>query len=200
MDAFADICYYFFMQEFPLAQAFTFIESGPVIMLTTSDAGRPNIMVASWHMVIDFHPRIAIATGDWNYSFAALMKTKECVISIPTISMLDTVISIGTTSGEFINKFAKFNLTPQTGAKVGAPLINECMANIECRVIDHIKSHDMVILEGVKAWIDDNNRRDKTVFHYRGDGTFVADGKIFQRYKRMRPKMAIADQWMVLNV
>jgi len=38
-------------------------------------------------------------TGAWNYSFAALQRTRECVIAIPTVDLLDRVVGVGTCSG-----------------------------------------------------------------------------------------------------
>jgi flavin reductase (DIM6/NTAB) family NADH-FMN oxidoreductase RutF len=54
------------MRPLKLGKAFTLLESGPVVLVTTSDRGKPNIMTISWTMVLDFTPRFAIATGEWN--------------------------------------------------------------------------------------------------------------------------------------
>lgn len=171
-------------------KAFTLIEPGPVVMVTTSDdRGRHNIMTISWHMVMDFTPRFALLTGPWNYSYAALRKTGECVLAIPTVDLLETVISVGTTSGSDIDKFAAFGLTPAKATEVKAPLIRECYANIECMVVDYIEQHDMFVLDAMKAWIR-HDLPEKRIFHYRGDGTFVADGETFNRRERMECKLA----------
>lgn len=176
------------MRELSLYKAFTLIEPGPVVMVTTADRrGRANIMVVSWNMVLDFAGHFALATGPWNFSFSALMKTRECVLSIPTIDLLDRVIGVGTTSGDEVDKFAKFGFTAAPAADVAPPLIAECYANIECRVIDYVKKHDIVILEAVRAWTSKNKN---PIFHYRGNGIFVADGKEYKRYAAMKPKMA----------
>lgn len=172
-----------------MRRAFTLIEPGPVVMVTTALGGRANVMTISWHSVLDFTPRFTLTTGPWNHSFAALMKSRECVLSIPTIDLLDAVVGVGTCSGADNDKFAKFGLTQIAAMKVGAPLIKECWANIECRVVDYIKKHDIVVLQAVKAWINPA-RKNQPIFHYRGDGTFVADGKTFLRRKQMKPKMA----------
>ena len=42
------------MSELPIRKAFMLIEPGPVILVTTNDNGRNNIMTLSWHMVVDF--------------------------------------------------------------------------------------------------------------------------------------------------
>jgi flavin reductase (DIM6/NTAB) family NADH-FMN oxidoreductase RutF len=140
------------MRHMKLKRAFTLIEPGPVVLVTTCRAGTNNIMTISWTMVLDFTPVLAITTGPWNHSFAALQDTKECVIAIPTVDMLDTVVGFGTCSGADTDKFTKFKLTPVRASKVGAPLIRECLANIECKVVDFIDRHNIVVLEVVAAY------------------------------------------------
>jgi len=54
--------------------------------------------------------------------------------------MLDKVVGIGTCSGADTDKFTKFKLTPVKGRIVKAPLIKECLANIECKVVDIVKN------------------------------------------------------------
>ena len=119
------------MRQLKLNKAFTLMESGPVVLVTTHDGQKANIMTISWTMVMDFTPVFAIVTGEWNHSFAALRKNRECVIAIPTVDMLDTVVGIGTCTGADTDKFAKFKLTPVQGKVVTPPLIKECLANIE---------------------------------------------------------------------
>jgi len=176
------------MEKIELSKAFTLIEPGPVVLVTTNNGEKNNVMTISWTMVMDFTPVFAITTGAWNYSFAALRETRECVISIPTVEMLDKVIGVGTSSGADTDKFEKFMLTPVPGEHVQAPLIKECIANIECRVIDIVKKHNIVVLEGVAAYFDDSRKEKRTV-HAVGDGTFIVDGRKLSRKKLMRSKI-----------
>lgn len=176
------------MEKIELSKAFTLIEPGPVVLVTTNDGKKNNVMTISWTMVMDFTPVFAITTGAWNYSFAALRETKECVISIPTVEMLDKVIGVGTCSGAETDKFEKFMLTPVQAEHVKAPLIKECIANIECKVIDIVKKHNIVVLEGVAAYFDDSRKEKRTV-HAVGDGTFIVDGRKLSRKKLMRSKI-----------
>jgi flavin reductase (DIM6/NTAB) family NADH-FMN oxidoreductase RutF len=177
-----------FMRQLKLSRAFTLLEQGPVVLVTTQDAAKNNIMTISWTMVVDFTPVFAITTGEWNYSFAALRNNKECVIAIPTVDMLDQVVGIGTCSGVDTDKFAKFNLTPVQGRHVKAPLIKECLANIECRVIDIVRKHNIVVLEGLAAYMD-SARKEKRTVHAVGDGTFIVDGRKLDRRKMMASKI-----------
>jgi flavin reductase (DIM6/NTAB) family NADH-FMN oxidoreductase RutF len=127
------------MHELNLSKAFTLLESGPVVLVTTHDGTKDNIMTISWTMVMDFTPLFAITTGEWNHSFAALQKNRECVIAIPTVDLLDKVIGIGTCTGADTDKFSRFALTPVPARLVRPPLIKECIANIECKVIDIVE-------------------------------------------------------------
>lgn len=176
------------MKHLPLNRAFTLLEPGPVLLITTHDGTRSNIMTLTWSMVLDFSASFAITTGPWNYSYTALTKTKECVISLPTVDMIDTVVGIGTCSGEDTDKFDKFALTPLEAAHVGAPLIKECLANIECRLVDRIDRHNILILEGLEAYFD-TSRKEQRTLHAVGDGTFIVDGRKIDRKEMMQSKL-----------
>ena len=176
------------MRQLKLSKAFTLMEPGPVVLVTTYDGKKNNIMTISWTMVLDFTPVFAITTGEWNHSFAALRKNRECVIAIPTVDMLDQVVGIGTCSGADTDKFAKFKLTPVQGKVVKAPLIKECLANIECKVVDIVRKHNIVVLEAVAAYVD-SARKEKRTVHAVGDGTFIVDGRKMNRRRRMASKV-----------
>jgi flavin reductase (DIM6/NTAB) family NADH-FMN oxidoreductase RutF len=170
------------------------MESGPVVLLTTANCAsgavgnKQNIMTLSWTMVMDFTPRFAFLTGSWNYSYRALKETGECVIAIPAVDLAKKTVQIGSGSGREVDKFKKFKLTPLDAENVGAPLIKECYANIECRVVDHIKHHNLFILDGLVAWVD-NKRKEKRCFHAIGDGRFITDGKIINHRRLMASKL-----------
>ncbi|WJV65252.1 flavin reductase family protein [Pectobacteriaceae bacterium CE70] len=176
------------MHTLSLEKAFTLVEPGPVILVTTNDGVKNNIMTITWTMVMGFSAAFAITTGAWNYSYAALESSRECVISIPTVDMIDTVVGIGTCSGADTDKFEKFGLTALPAKHVRAPLIGECLANIECRVTDIVERHSIVVLEGVAAYLD-AMRKEKRMLHAVGDGTFVVDGRRLDRKDMMRSKL-----------
>ena len=96
------------MKPVKLENAFLMIEKGPVVLISTSYRGKNNIMPLSWITVIDFTPRFALCTGSWNYSYEALVKTKECVIAIPGVDLIDKVIEAGNVSGSDTDKFALY--------------------------------------------------------------------------------------------
>ncbi len=174
------------MDELPLSKAYCFIEPGPVVLVTTMHDKRANIMTMSWHMVMDFTPTIGCIIGPWDYSFTAMRSTKECVIAVPTVDLASKVVDIGNCSGEEIDKFTAFELTPMPAQEVEAPLVAECLVNLECRVTDSsmVDKYSLFILEAVKAWIDPQRQERRTI-HHNGDGTFVVDGRTINLKKKM---------------
>jgi flavin reductase (DIM6/NTAB) family NADH-FMN oxidoreductase RutF len=176
------------MEQLDVGRAFTLIEPGPVVLVTTHDGVRNNVMTITWTMVLGFSAEFAIATGPWNHSYAALRDTGECVLAVPTVDLIDTAVGIGTCSGRDTDKFERFGLTPVKARHVAAPLIRECLANIECRVVDVVERHNIVVLQGVAAWRD-GARREKRTLHAVGDGTFIVDGRRIDRREMMRSKL-----------
>jgi flavin reductase (DIM6/NTAB) family NADH-FMN oxidoreductase RutF len=172
----------------PLSQVYRLIEPGPVVLLTTSLKGRPNIMTMSWHMMVDFEPPlIACLVSNRDYSFRALKTTKECVINVPTADIAKAVVACGNNSGRSVDKFAKFGLTATQASRVEAPLIAECYASLECRVIDTrlVARYNLFILEVVKAWADRSQKAPKTM-HHLGRGRFMVAGRTMTLPSRMR--------------
>jgi flavin reductase (DIM6/NTAB) family NADH-FMN oxidoreductase RutF len=176
------------MKELPLSKVYQLLEPGPVVLLTTARRGRANVMAMSWHMMIEFEPpQVACVVSGNDYSFAALRAAGECVIAIPARKLATTVVQVGNSSGRDIDKFAAFGLTKIQAARVRAPLIAECFANLECKVTDtrFVNKYNLFILEVLKAWIDPAQRNPKTI-HHRGYGTFVVDGPTIKLKSRMR--------------
>ena len=175
------------MKELRLSRVYRLIEPGPVVLLTTAYEGRANIMTMTYHMMLSHQPpMLAGNIGPWDYSYKALRATKQCVIAIPTVDLASKTVEIGNCSGEDIDKFETFGLTPVPAKKVAPPLLAECLANIECRVVDAslVRKYNLFILEPVKAWIDPDRKERRTI-HHNGDGTFVVDGRVLDLKKKM---------------
>jgi len=172
----------------PLSQVYRLLEPGPVVMVTTADRRGANVMTMSWHMMIDFEPPIVgCVVSNRDYTFDILRKTKECVINIPTIEIAKKVVGCGNTSGRNTDKFKTFGLTPVTASVVTAPLIDECYASLECKVIDTrlVNKYNIFILEVLKAWID-RSKKDPRTIHHRGKGAFMVAGKTIRLPSKMK--------------
>ena len=174
------------MKDLPLSDVYQVLEPGPVVLLTTARKGKANVMTMSWHMMVDFTPPLVACVVGGSYSFEALRATKECVIAVPAVELAPKVVKIGNCSGRDTDKFAAFGLTQVAGAEVKAPLIKECFANLECRVVDTrlVNSYGLFVLEVVKAWRDTKQKKPKTIHHH-GYGKFAVDGEMITLKSRM---------------
>jgi flavin reductase (DIM6/NTAB) family NADH-FMN oxidoreductase RutF len=167
------------MRTLDLAKVYQKLEPGPVVLLTTAEAGRPNVMTMSWHMMVEFNPPlIACIVSEGDFSYRMLNQSGECVIAIPPAELAETVVGIGNCSGRDIDKFAHFRLKKKKARFVEAPLIEQCIVNIECKVLDRrlVPQFNLFILEGVHAWIDPE-RADAKTLHHCGRGRFLLDGE-----------------------
>jgi len=175
-------------REYPLGKVYGLLEPGPVVLLTTQRQDKANVMTMSWHLMLEFEPPlVGCVVSNRNYSFETLCQSKECVISIPTAKLAKKVVACGNSSGGSVDKFKKFGLTPQPGAVVKPPLIAECYANLECRVVDTrmVESYCLFVLEVIKAWIDPRIKWARTI-HHLGMGEFMIAGKRLKLPSKMR--------------
>ena len=175
-------------KSFPLSKVYGLLEPGPVVMLTTARTGLANIMTLSWHTMLEFEPPlVGCVISDRNYSFELLKATKECVINIPTVELSKKVVDCGNTSGRTVDKFKAFNLTSVAASCVAAPLIDECYANLECRVVDEtmVAKYNLFILEVLNAWIDPLKKHPQTI-HHLGEGVFMIAGETIHLPSKMK--------------
>ena len=175
-------------RPFQLARVYQLLEPGPVVLVTTSRGGKQNVMTMSWHTMMDFEPPIVgCVISSRDHTFGVLRATKECVINIPTAKLAREVVGIGNVSGRTVDKFEKFGLTRLPASLVQAPLIAECYANLECRVIDTsmVTKYNFFVLEVLKAWIDPAQKNPRTM-HHRGNGVFMIAGKSIRLPSKMK--------------
>jgi len=136
-------------------------------------------MTMSWHTMMEFEPPlVGCVISNRNYSFESLKASKECVINILTVELAEKVVGCGNTSGRRVDKFKAFGLTPVVAACVKTPLIAECYASLECKVVDGklAAKYNFFILEVVKAWIDPARKHPRTI-HHQGEGVFMVAGR-----------------------
>jgi flavin reductase (DIM6/NTAB) family NADH-FMN oxidoreductase RutF len=182
------------MKSFPIQKVYRLMEPSPIVLVSTY-RGKPNLMTMGFHMMIQHDPPlIGAVIGDWDYSYMALTSTRECVIAIPGVDLAKKVVDIGNCSGQDVDKFKKFNLTPLPAKKVKAPLVGQCLANIECKVADTrmVNKYSLFILEAVSAYINPGRKEQRTL-HHQGNGTFKVDGRTIDLRKRMVKWKEFAD-------
>jgi flavin reductase (DIM6/NTAB) family NADH-FMN oxidoreductase RutF len=175
-------------KSYPLSKVYGLLEPGPVVLLSTAGSDRPDIMTLSWHTMIEFEPPlVGCVVSNRNHSFNLLQASGECVINIPTLDIAKKVVGCGNSSGAKIDKFAQFGLTPKPAKYVAAPLIEECYANLECRVANTtlVMPYCLFVLEVVQAWIEPTEKDPRTL-HHLGHGNFMVAGERIKLKSKMK--------------
>jgi len=133
-----------------------------VLAVSVDESDNPNIIVLGWKMQTSFDPpMVAISVGKTRYSHGSLLGSSEFVLAIPGGNLAEEVLYCGTHSGRDVDKFKETNLTPIPASKVKPPLIKECIANIECKVVGNLDTGDHTIFAGeVQAsWISEEEQK-----------------------------------------
>ncbi|MGK8470462.1 flavin reductase family protein [Stutzerimonas stutzeri] len=179
-------------QGFPVHQVRRYLEPGPIVLITSCHAGQRNVMTLGWQTVMEFSPSLVgcmISAG--NHSFELVRQSGECVINLPTLPLLDTVVKIGNCSGAEVDKFEAFGLATAKAERVAAPLLEQCHASFECRLYNDVlvEQYNFFIFEVVKAKVAPEPAHPETL-HYTGNGVFVvAGGRVVDRRELFRPDL-----------
>jgi len=131
----------------------------PVVLVTCLDeTDQPNVLTISWiGTVSSTPPAVAIAVRPYRYSYAAIQKTGEFVVNIPTEDLLRAVDLCGHISRKAADKFATTGLTLAPASQLRTPLIAECPVNLECRVTHTLtlNSHNLFVGEIVVVHVEE---------------------------------------------
>jgi flavin reductase (DIM6/NTAB) family NADH-FMN oxidoreductase RutF len=110
---------------------------GGLLLTSVSQAGTYNAMTIGWGLVGRFWraPVFMVAVRPTRHTHRLIEETQEFVVNVPDESMKDIVEYCGKVSGRDYDKIAEKGLTAEQGHHVRAPIIRECTAHYECRVI-----------------------------------------------------------------
>jgi flavin reductase (DIM6/NTAB) family NADH-FMN oxidoreductase RutF len=143
-------------------------------LVTCCDAdGRPNIIAIAWLIPVSVQPPlVGISIRPTRHSYALIQATGEFVINVAPHEIAQQVLFCGRRSGRDVDKFAATGLTPGQAQHVRPPIIEECIAHLECRVVQDVEAgdHDFVIGEVLAAYarpgvLDDNGLYDLSHLH-----------------------------------
>jgi flavin reductase (DIM6/NTAB) family NADH-FMN oxidoreductase RutF len=89
------------------------------------------------------------------HSHDLIAETKEFVINIPTVDLIEETDFCGPKSERDVDKFADTGLTAVPSSHVNPPLIAECPINIECKVIHSTRqgTHTVFFGEAVNVHV-----------------------------------------------
>lgn len=137
-----------------LAKAYRLLEPGPVVLVTAQYRGERNVMTAAWVMPVSSSPPlVALAVFPAHYSHDLIVKGGDFVLNIPARPLAEKVHRTAMVSGRDADKFLTIGLTPFEATRVNSPRIAECMAHLECGVVEkyEVGDHTLFIGEIVAA-------------------------------------------------
>lgn len=144
-------------ESLDVARIARLVNHGPTVLASSQHEGVCNIVTLAWATPVSADPAmLAIAVAPARFSHELISKSGEFVVNVPAAQLLPAVWYCGTRSGRDGDKFEAAALTREDGAAVAAPLVAECFAHIECRVVDAptVGDHTLFVGEAVAARVE----------------------------------------------
>lgn len=126
------------------------LEPGPLVLVTTMHHRQHNVMTAGWLLPLGFEPaRIALAIHPGRLTHEFITRSEAFGLSVPTLDLLNAVHRCGIESGRDRDKFVTAGLTPMDASQIEAPLVEECVAHLECGLVERLSfsDHDLFVGE-----------------------------------------------------
>ena len=126
-----------------------FLVAGPVALLTTKWRGVPDVMPVAWSMPLSAEPPlIGVMVHPSRHSHDMIRWSEEFALNFPGPELLNHVAYFGSVSGRGVGKLDVSKLPTLTARKVEAPLLEGCVAWVECGVEDAIRLGDHTLFVG----------------------------------------------------
>ena len=120
-----------------------------VIVLAKEESGRINPITIGWTMLTSHNPpMMAFSVGLRRYSLEVLRVAKECVIAFPSEQQAGETLLFGTKSGTDTDKLELSGIATVPAKVVDGVLLDDAVANFECRLTGEFKTGDHVIFVG----------------------------------------------------
>jgi flavin reductase (DIM6/NTAB) family NADH-FMN oxidoreductase RutF len=133
----------------PETEARRLLSGGPVTLVTSRWHGKDNVMPAAFVTPLSMEPPlVGVAIGPGRHSYDMIRYSEQFALSIPGRRLLQHVQYLGSVSGRDVDKFELTKLPTFKALRVEAPLIEGCVAHIECGLVDALTTGDHVLLVG----------------------------------------------------
>lgn len=144
--------------ELPALAAIRLLEPGPLALLTSRYRSTDNVMTAAWMTPLSMSPPlVGVCIHPSRLTHELVSKSEYFALNIPLIDLLAGVHRCGVESGRDGDKFVRAGLTPIDAHALDVPLIDECVAHIECGVIGRSQfgDHDLFVGQPLAVSADD---------------------------------------------
>ncbi|GIW18612.1 MAG: hypothetical protein KatS3mg064_1769 [Tepidiforma sp.] len=173
------------------ADARRLLNPGPVGIITTAWRGNVNAAPVAWMTPLSIDPpRIGAAIAPERHTATMIRFSGAFAINIPGPALLKHTAFLGSLSGLETNKLEAAGLETFRPLLIDAPLIEGCLAWIECLVEDAIKigDHTLFVADPVKVQADDEayagrwllQSREKSPLTYIGGRHYAVIGDLLE--------------------
>jgi flavin reductase (DIM6/NTAB) family NADH-FMN oxidoreductase RutF len=145
-------------QAIPLETAHRLLGCGSVVLVTASAKGRSSIMPAAWATPLSIRPPlIGVCINQAHFTAELVRRSEQFGLSVPSAELLHQVQYCGSVSGRDVDKWDQTGLHPAEPHKIDIPLIDECIAHLECGVVQavDITDHTMFIGQVLYAAVEE---------------------------------------------
>jgi flavin reductase (DIM6/NTAB) family NADH-FMN oxidoreductase RutF len=145
-------------QDVPLPQAYRLLNHGPTVLVSAAHGGRRNLMAAAWAMPLDFSPpKVAVVLDKSTFTRQLIEAAGSFALNLPCRAQADLAYTVGSCSGAELDKFEALGIASFAGREIEAPLVEGCVAWLECRLLPQPAlqaEHDLFLGEVVAAQAD----------------------------------------------
>lgn len=146
------------LREVALPQAYRTTPTG-LYLISTAWQGKRNVQFAFRALGIsDDPPLLVIGIQDKNFSREMIQKSKEFVVNVCSQNQLHAVDRSRDLSGRDVeDKFVALGLDTLPAKHVQAPLVSNCHANVECRLVKEVALDGLFLFvgEALASYVDD---------------------------------------------
>lgn len=169
---------------------------GPVVLVSSAHGDTINVMAADWATPLDFDPpKVMVVIDKATLTRQLVEASGVFALNIPSVAMAAQTLAVGTDSAHTVpTKLAQHGITTFAASQIAAPLVQGCVAWLECRVLSEPHNqgqYDLFIAEVVAAWADERVFSDGRwhfdaapetlrTLHYVAGGQFYATGASVQ--------------------
>ena len=137
--------------EVPRRKIYRLLYPRQTVLVTCIDekTKKPNILPIAWCTPLSFDPLlVGVSVAPQRYSHGLIAGSGEFVINLPTSEILSKAVRCGKISGRDRDKFSEVGLTPKPARALKVPVIEECIAHLECKLAEKIPIGDHTLFVG----------------------------------------------------
>lgn len=114
-----------------------------------NNKGEVNIIAVAWLIPLSIQPPlIGMSIRPARYSYNLIQQAGDFVVNVAPYEIAEQVLFCGRRSGRQVDKFEATGLTPAQAHLVRSPIIEECIAHLECCVVNDIETGDHHLVVG----------------------------------------------------